>query len=315
MKKILITGGCGFVGRELVKLASEKYEVHVADNLHCGEYRLNKMDLDSFYLHLVDLRHEKNVKNLLNKINPDIIYHLAAIHFIPQCEENPSLALSTNLLSTINLLNHITNTTKFIYISSAAVYAPSENALFEDKSKINPLDIYSFTKLQGEDYTKLFMKRKNIEAVIVRLFNVIGPGETNPHILPEILYQLKKGEKVLSLGNIESKRDFIDVRDVANGLINIGNCQFGKLSNSTILNLGSGVTYSIRDLLNFVKEISKIDFSITKDPNKLRPVDNPVLLASLYKISKEIGWLPKFSIKDTLIETWKDDEIFLSIKE
>jgi len=309
MKKILITGGCGFVGRELVKLTSKNFEVHVADNLHCGKHRLNKMDLDSFNFHLVDLRDYKSVTKLVKKINPEIIYHLAAIHFIPQCEEDPNLALSTNLLSTINLLNNIDQTTKFVYISSAAVYAPSKLALFEDRSKINPVDVYGFTKLHGEDYTKLFMKRKNIEAVIVRLFNVIGPGETNPHILPEIMSQLKKGQKVLNLGNIQSKRDFIDVRDVANGLIKIGECKFDKLSNSTILNLGSGKTYSMKDLLNYVKEISKLDFSIKKDPKKLRAVDNPVLLASLEKIKSEIGWTPKYSIKETLIETWKDDII------
>mgnify|MGYP000041103578 CR=1 FL=1 len=309
MKKILITGGCGFVGRELVSRAQNQFEVHVADNLLSGDYRLNKMDTQGFSFHNIDLRDKDKTESLIKGINPDIIIHLAAIHFIPQCENEPDLACTTNILSTINILNCINQNTKFIFTSSAAVYSPSNNKLEEDNSKIAPVDVYGHTKLHGEDYVNLYTKRNALDTCIVRLFNVIGPGETNPHILPEIFSQLKNGKVELNLGNIESKRDFIDVRDVASGFLRLCDKDFSKLSNSRVINLGSGTTYSMRELLDFAKEICCIDFSIKQDPSKFRKVDNPVILASTEKLEQDLGWKPEFSIKDTLKLTWDDDEI------
>tara|TARA_B110000444_G_scaffold250913_2_gene278034 strand:+ start:304 stop:1251 length:948 start_codon:yes stop_codon:yes gene_type:complete len=315
MKKLLITGGCGFVGRELVAQAQDNYEVHVVDNLLSGDYRLKKMELNKFKFHELDLRDTPKTEFLIKSINPDIIIHLAAIHFIPLCENEPDLACSTNILSTINLLNCINEKTKFIFTSSAAVYSPSETALIEDASNIAPVDVYGFTKLHGEDFVNLFTRRHNLNSCIVRLFNVIGPGETNPHILPEIFSQLKNGSKELNLGNIESKRDFIDVRDVAEGYLRLCGKDFSSFSSSNIINLGSGTTYSMRDLLSYVAEISNIDFTINKDPSKYRAVDNPVILASVEKLEKELGWKPGFSIHETLKLTWEDDEILPSLAE
>ena len=315
MKKLLITGGCGFVGRELVAQAQDDYDVHVVDNLLSGDYRLNKMETNKFSFHELDLRDTSKTEFLIKSINPDIIIHLAAIHFIPLCENEPDLACSTNILSTINLLNCINEKTKFIFTSSAAVYSPSETALLEDTSNIAPVDVYGFTKLHGEDFVNLFTRRHNLNSCIVRLFNVIGPGETNPHILPEIFSQLKNGSKELNLGNIESKRDFIDVRDVAEGYLRLCGKDFSSFSSSSIINLGSGTTYSMRDLLSYVAEISNIDFTINKDPSKYRAVDNPVILASVEKLEKELGWKPGFSIHETLKLTWEDDEILPSLTE
>jgi UDP-glucose 4-epimerase len=309
MKKLLITGGCGFVGRELVKLTQDIFDVHVADNLLCGDYRLNKMNTNNFTLHRVDLRDSDRTKSLIKEIKPDVIVHLAAIHFIPQCENEPDLACTTNILSTINILNCIDQDTKFIFTSSAAVYSPSDVALIEDESKIAPVDVYGFTKLHGEDYVRLYTKRHNLDSCIVRLFNVIGPGETNPHILPEIFSQLKNGSLELNLGNIESKRDFIDVRDVAQGFLRLCNKDFTKLSKSRVINLGSGITFSMRELLDHVREICGIDFTINKDLSKFRKVDNPVILASISKLEGSLGWKPEYTIKETLKLTWEDDEV------
>ena len=113
MKRILITGGCGFVGRELVNTIQEQYEVHVVDNLLCGSHRLSKMNTAKFNFHNIDLRDKDDTESLVRKISPDIIIHLAAIHFIPQCENEPELACSTNILATINILKCIKKETKF----------------------------------------------------------------------------------------------------------------------------------------------------------------------------------------------------------
>ena len=314
MKKLLITGGCGFVGRELVNIAQDQYEIHVVDNLTSGEHRLNRMNAKKFKFHNIDLRDKDKTETLIKKVCPDIVVHLAAIHFIPQCENEPDLACSTNILATINILRCLKKETKFIFTSSAAVYSPSDKELVEDSSRISPVDIYGYTKLHGEHYVTLYSERHQLNTCIVRLFNVIGPGETNPHILPEIFSQLKKGKKELNLGNIESKRDFIDVRDVANGFLKLCNKNFEELPDSRIINLGSGTTYSMRELLDYVKEICGIEFEIKKDLSKFRKVDNPVILASISKLEKSLKWKPSFHIKDTLKITWNDDEVLSSLE-
>lgn len=314
MKKLLITGGCGFVGRELVHIAQDQYEIHVVDNLLSGEHRLHKMNAKKFKLHNIDLRDKDKTESLIVTVCPDIIIHLAAIHFIPKCENEPDLACTTNILATINILRCLRKETKFIFTSSAAVYSPSDKELVEDSGLIFPLDVYGYTKLHGEHYVSLYSNQYQLDTCIVRLFNVIGPGETNPHILPEIFSQLKKGGKELSLGNIESKRDFIDVRDVATGFLKLCAKNFDELPESKIINLGSGKTYSMRELLDFVREISGIEFEIKKDLSKFRKVDNPVILASISKLEEFLRWKPSFHIKDTLKITWDDDEILSSLE-
>lgn len=307
--RVLITGGCGFVGRELVARAAERHEVHVADNLLCGAYRLRGMKLDSFELHPIDLRQAAPVRSLLERIRPELTVHLAAIHFIPHCERDPGLAVSTNLVSTVNLLKHLPEGSRFVCLSSAAVYAPSAKPLSEADSPVGPVDVYGWTKLQGEEYARLFMRRRKIEAAIVRLFNVIGPGETNPHILPEVIAQLRSGQTTLMLGNIESKRDFVDVRDVAEALLRLGESPLEPADGPPIVNVGSGTTYSVRELLDHVREISGIDFRIGQDPAKLRAVDNPVIQANIEKAAAELGWAPRFSIRETLEAAWRDEEV------
>lgn len=308
MEKLLITGGFGFVGRELVKLTQNLFELHVVDNLLSGEHRQKNMRRENFTFHNVDLRNKESTDALIEKIQPDIVIHLAAIHFIPQCELEPDLACGTNILSTINLLNSINGSVKFIYTSSAAVYSPSNGPLVEGESKVGPVDIYGFSKLHGEHYVNLYADRYDLDTTIVRLFNVIGPGETNPHILPEIVFQLKNGSKVLNLGNIDSKRDFIDVRDVAEGFRRLIFNDLPKDDKSRVINLGSGLTYSMRDLLDRMSVISGIDFKIKKDPTKIRKIDNPIILASTKKLEHELDWRPVFPIEDTLKLTWEDEE-------
>ncbi len=310
MKKILITGGAGFVGRQLVKASKNIYEVHMVDNLLSGESRLDEMDTGTFFFYKEDLTNKDRVSEIISKVNPDILIHLAAIHFIPLCEKNPHLATTTNIISTINLLENINKEAKFIFISSAAVYSPTSTSLVEEVSDEGPLDLYGHTKLHGEHYVKLFSKKRDLNATIVRLFNVIGPGETNPHILPEIINQLKEGKRELNLGNIDSKRDFIDVNDVAKGLLKICEIDSLKVGLPLIVNLGSGKTFSMSEIIKFIREISGKDFKILKDPSKIRRLDNPIILASTKKLEKITNWIPETPIKETLKNTWESDEIF-----
>lgn len=304
--KILITGGAGFVGQALVKLFNG-YNIHVVDNLKSGSHRLDNLKKTDLHFHDIDLCNAEAVDVMLKRINPDIIIHLAAIHFIPECEQFPKKALEHNVNVTINLLDSCKHNCRFIYTSSAAVYAPSLSELLEDFSTICPNDFYGHNKLHGEHYVKLYSQKKNLDGISVRLFNVIGPGETNPHVLPEIIYQLKCGSKSLNLGNIDNQRDFIDVDDAATGFFKLAMLK-EKYKTNEIVNLGSGKTYSISDILDIVKDVTCINFDVKLDQSKIRKVDNPLLLASTIKLHKMLNWSPNTNVQDTISKIWNCDE-------
>src|SRR3979411_1209723 len=121
---VLVTGGIGYVGRELVHqlVAEGSREIHVLDNLACGESRLDYMDRSKFSLHRCDVRDSETVEDVMRKVNPEVIFHLAAIHFIPKCEAEPGDSNSINVSGTINLLNAAPTGSYFVFASTAAVY-------------------------------------------------------------------------------------------------------------------------------------------------------------------------------------------------
>jgi UDP-glucose 4-epimerase len=305
MKKILITGGCGYVGRELVNSLYETHDIYIVDNLSSGVDRLDKLNIKKNKIYNIDICDEIAVSKLLKSLKPDVIVHLAALHFIPDCEKNPKDAAHTNINGTINLLANAPEYSKFIFTSSAAVYAPSNKPLTEN-STIGPMDIYGWTKLHGEHYATYYSKIRDLDLIIVRLFNVIGPGETNPHILPEIISQIKSNKNSLSLGDTRSKRDYIDVRDVASAYkIFISK----NLSEEKIINLGTGVTYSVDEMLHELELISLKKLKVVKDPTKIRSSDRPILHANIDKLIKLYNFRPSHKFEQSIRLTYETDEL------
>jgi UDP-glucose 4-epimerase len=305
MKKILITGGCGFVGRELVNSLYGTHDIYIVDNLKSGIDRLNKINITKEKIYNIDICDGTAVSKLLISLKPDVIVHLAALHFIPDCEKNPKDAAHTNIDGTINLLANAPKFSKFIFTSSAAVYAPSNNSLSET-STIGPMDIYGWTKLHGEHYANYYSKIRDLDLTIVRLFNVIGPGETNPHILPEIICQIKTNKNSLSLGDTSSKRDYIDVRDVASAYKIFISANF---SEDKIINLGTGVTYSVDEMLRELELITLKKLNVVKDPTKIRISDRPILHANIDKLIKQYNFSPIHKFKQSIKLAYDTDEL------
>jgi UDP-glucose 4-epimerase len=168
------------VGRELVRqLAAEgsARDIHVIDNLACGEARLETMDQSKFVLHRCDIRDSAKVGEILHRIKPDIVFHLAAVHFIPACEAKPGSANSINVSGTVNLLHAVAPGTMFVLASTAAVYRPDDAPHLERDDMLGPMDVYGYTKLHAENFVRYYHGQKKVRATIVRLFNVVGPGK------------------------------------------------------------------------------------------------------------------------------------------
>lgn len=302
--KALVTGGAGFIGSAVVPaLAREGYEVFVLDNLSFGNRDFIDIDDDHFFL--TDIRNGDEVDKLMKIVRPDVLVHLAAIHFIPYCNQHPFEASDINIRGTINVINAakgVSSITKFFFASTAAVYPISDEAVSE-VHQVKPLDIYGLSKLTGEHLCREFHLETGIDTIVCRFFNAFGPNETNPHLIPEIERQLRSGRRIIKLGNLTPKRDFIHTHDMASAvriLVSLENSKFD------VYNLGRGIEYSVVEIVEAFERQLGEKITIEVDPARVRKVEREHLLADVMKL-RETGWVPKWGIDDgikNLIESW-----------
>jgi UDP-glucose 4-epimerase len=306
--KILVTGGNGFVGREVVRLLYGEHTVCVVDNLRSGPVRFTPAELEKIRFERVDIIDGAAIGGLIREFAPDAIIHLAAIHFIPECENDPILAIETNVRGTVNVLMAAPREARFVFASSGAVYQPDDKPHNEARATLGPSDVYGYTKLHGENYVNYFAAQRNLSAVVVRLFNVIGPGETNPHLLPEIVAQLKAGRKTLRIGNTWPKRDYIHVRDAARGFVAVlkSGVDAGK---AMTVNLGTSRAYSVAEIIDRLQRVASIEFATEEEQSRLRKVDRPFLAADIGEIGARFGWTPQATLDDALADLWREPDL------
>ena len=297
MKKILVTGGAGFIGSALItELEKIGHEIYVIDNLSFGNRDFIKIiDDENFYN--LDILNHSQLDNTILAINPDWIIHLAAIHFIPYCNQHPFESSNINIQGTINILNtakKLKNLEKVFFASTAAVY-PICNQAIPETQQLQPMDIYGLSKLAGEHLMNEFYLQTSIPTIICRFFNAFGPKETNPHLIPEIQKQVNSGLRTIKLGNLEPKRDFIHTYDMARAVILLLEKFESKID---IFNLGSGREYSVVDVVNsFERQIGE-KISIEVDQSRVRKVERMHLLADISKLKKYINWKPTISLDE-----------------
>lgn len=303
--KILVTGGAGFIGSAIVpKLQSENHDVYVFDNLSFGNRAFINVIDDNFFLG--DIRDAEAVSKAVQAIMPDVIIHLAAVHFIPYCNEHPFESSDINIRGTMNVLDaakNAENLNKIIFASTAAVYPISDNAVSETDEK-RPLDIYGLSKLAGEQLMQKFYFETKIDTICCRFFNAFGPNETNPHLIPEIEKQLRDGHRTIALGNLTPKRDFIHTHDMANAvlaMINLNNTGYDTF------NLGRGIEYAVTEIVSTFETLLNEKITVNIDPSRTRKVERMHLLANVDKLKQKTGWEPKWTITEgikDLINNW-----------
>jgi UDP-glucose 4-epimerase len=303
-ERMLVTGGNGYVGRQLTRRLRRSGAVAVADSLRYGPWRFTPDERQDLQLHRCDIRKTDDVMQVMQDVQPDVTVHLAALHYIPECEEQPLLAVNTNVLGTLNLLLSCPPGSRFVLASTGAVYQPDTAAHHEDRSILGPSDIYGFTKLHAEHYVRTIAANRGLRAVIVRLFNVVGPGETNPHLLPEIVAQLKSGRRVVDLGNLTPERDYIGVDEAARGFEAVALGEAVAPGETVVVNLGTSRAYSVAEVIDKLRHVSGIDFEVRQDHGRIRAVDRPVLRADNRRIGALFGWHPQQTLDDVLAQMW-----------
>lgn len=304
----LIIGGAGFIGSHLVDVCyAAGKNVIIYDNFSLGkmEYLKNSPNVEVVKGDILDL---KSLQECIDKYKPEVVFHLAAIHFIPACENDPSNALRINVEGTQNvLLATAGKTSKLIFTSTGAIYDPEITTALNEESPIRTGDIYGITKLTAEELVKYHVKKERGNVVIARLFNAVGPRETNPHLVPAIMDQLAEGNWHIELGNLYPKRDYIHARDIAEGLFSISQTTLN--SSLEIFNVGSGTEYTVEELVTLCGEASGNPITIESVESRRRKYDRPNQLADISKITHLCGWKPKRNLKIALEEVWNTEMI------
>ena len=304
-KRILVTGGAGFVGHHLVQRLSNEQsnKIFIIDNLSFGRKELipKKKNVN---FHKADIC-SKDILKIITKIKPHIVYHLAAIHHIPYCNDHPEEAFSVNVMGTKNLLDILLKIKpEFLFFAStAAVYTPDKGPHNEKTSETVPIEVYGASKLVGEDLCYLFYKKINVVTVIGRQFNIYGPGETNPHFIPSLMEQINKKKKIIKVGNIHPKRDYIHVIDVVDYLFKL---YTAINSGFHIFNIGTGKEYSVRETLSILKSFVNHKITIVQIEGLKRKVDRPHLLADIREISQRVKKATHIDFREGLAGLYKN---------
>jgi UDP-glucose 4-epimerase len=294
MKRVIVTGGAGFIGSALVpELIKHGYDVYVIDNLSFGKRDLLDIPDDRFIV--ADITDRNVMTEQITKIDPHWLIHLAAIHFIPYCNQNPYESANINIQGTINILDAAKQTKsleKVLFASTAAVYPISDTPTSETFT-INPLDIYGLSKMTGERLMNEFYLDTKIPSLVCRFFNAFGPRETNPHLIPEIHRQVVSGKRKIQLGNLEPKRDFIHTSDMSLAL----KLLLEKFDTGIdTFNIGSGSEYSVTEVVQAFERAIGESIEIEIDPERVRKVERQHLCADIGKLSNFLNWKPAVNL-------------------
>lgn len=303
----LITGGAGFVGTVLVDLLRRHRPVVVVDDLSVG--RLMPTQADGLTCYRADVRDRQAMIAIMEQHRPAHVVHLAAIHHIPTCENDPFHATDVNVMGFQAVLDACARTGcgHVVLASSGAVYDWHDGALTEDAA-LAPQDVYAASKAANEHQLTAWVKAGRGAGIIARMFNVIGPNDPNGHLIPDLLRRMDAaagGPLTLRMGNLDRRRDFVDVNDMAAGLA----CLAGRHgTDMDVYNLCSGREYSAADIALRLAAHRGVRVELLSDPALCRAVDRPTQLGDPQKISRVLGWRAERDLDDSIaaiVRTWR----------
>lgn len=317
----LIIGGFGFVGRHLathlVKCGDDiaiTYRPDPNDKTQKLEDQTNRTPIPRTAQQLaLDITDKAAVANVITLLQPDAVYHLAAVSSVAQAENELQLATEINLNGTINILEAIRSNSpksRFLFVSSAEVYGePRPGTLpLAETAELRPVNVYGWTKAAADLAVYRYHAAFGLHTVRMRSFPHLGPGQSDRFALSSFAKQiaaikLEKAPPQIKVGNLEVKRDYTDVLDVVIGYRE--GLENGKPGEA--YNICTGEPRTMSDLLQLMIKRAGVEVEITQDPTRMRPLDVALEFGSNQKALKDFGWKPRVDIEasiDTLLAYW-----------
>ena len=329
LSTILVTGGCGFIGTNLVKyLANKGYRVRILDNLSTPSKKLVNQEspvtssslpsraidpeLSGTDLVVGDIRDRQVVDRAIEGV--DGIVHLAAHTSVVESLQKPGEAWDTNVNGTFNLLEacRCNGMNRFIFASSNAVVGEQDPPI--DETKIpRPLSPYGASKLAGEALCSTYYHSFGLKTVSLRFSNCYGPhAEHKPSVIAKFIDWARKGEPLVIYGDGNQTRDFVHVEDICQAIhLSLIIAQPLKLSQQTqqtpfwgeVFQIASGIETSINQLVELIKAMTGFQLSIVHKPKRKGEIERNY--SDITKARRLLGFEPKIKLKEGLRELWQ----------
>ncbi len=316
MRRVLVTGVTGFAGSHLVDymLTRGDCEIYGTQRWRSRTENIEHVR-DKISLIECDLRDASSTRDMLEKVRPDFIFHLAAQSFVPTSWNAPSESLTTNVIGQVNIFEAVRRIglpCRIQLACSSEEYGmvfPDETPI-KETNPLRPLSPYAVSKVAQDMLGYQYWMSWKLDSVRTRGFNHEGPRRGPVFVASDFAKQIADIEKglrppVVHVGNLDALRDFTDVRDMVRGYwLALEKCEPGE-----VYNICSGKAWKIGDMLEHLLGLSKVKIEVRQDPARLRPSDVPILLGDYSKFAKATGWAPTIPFEQTLadmLEYWRN---------
>ncbi|MEX2252545.1 MAG: GDP-mannose 4,6-dehydratase [Thermoleophilaceae bacterium] len=284
----MVTGGAGFAGSHLVSLLGER-GAEIAAPAHAD---LDLLDADAVARRVAELR-------------PAAVHHLAALASVGRSWQRPRDALRQNLEMTLNVLEAARAEAPdavIVLASSGEVYGPPATLPVSEDAQLRPQNPYAVSKAACDLLARQYADAHGLRVAVMRSFNHAGPRQSEEYVVGSFARQVAEAqlagnsELVLHTGDVESSRDFTDVRDVVRAYAEAGALEPG------VYNVCSGVATRISTLIELLGEAAGIELTYEVDPERLRAADVPEVRGSAEKLHERTGWEPEIPLSETLAD-------------
>jgi len=309
MKKVIVTGGLGFIGSNLIKILNQKKFFII--NIDKVSYASNKKNIptniQNYKFYKENINNKNFIIRILQKYKPSLIFNLAAETHVDKSIDGPKSFINSNILGVFNLLEAIRiykKKIKLINVSTDEVYGDINKLSSKENDAYNPSSPYSASKASGDLLIKSYIRTYNLPAVITNCCNNYGPNQYPEKLIPTIIYKITRNETIPIYGNGKNVREWIHVNDHCEALIKIA--INGKIGES--YNIGSGVKIQNIELMNKIISIfkkintnqkNKINFHFVKD----RPGHDFRYSLNSSKLKTELKWKCKINFNEGLKDT------------
>ena len=309
--KVLVTGISGFAGSYLAELALDQgVELHGTVLTRLAVPPLAPFS-GRVTLHQVNLTDPEATRSLLARVGPDWIFHLAGWSAVGEAWEHRAEALRVNVQTTFSLLEGLRVLKlrcRVLLVSSGTVYGavPETRQPISEESPLRPLTPYALSKACLELYGAQYVRGEGLDIVTVRAFNHFGPrqgpGFVSADLAREIVLIESGRAEALQVGNLESRRDFTDVRDMVRAYwLALAHGERGE-----VYNIASGKAVSVRELADRLCALARRPIRVLPDLGRWRQNDLPILVGDPTKFRALTGWTPEISLERTLADVLDD---------